>query len=148
MSAPWGIWDMQFPLRSLYSLCVEPVCKGFGVTRTELDILLFLANNPRHDTAAEIAEVRHLAKSHVSTSLKSLEASGYVAKFPGEDDRRMVRLKLTQRADAVVAEGRRCQREFFEIVTGGLSEEDHRRLRGYFSCMEQNIKQYLEVRAK
>lgn len=70
-----------------------------------MDILLFLANNPKYDTAAEVSDIRCLAKSHVSTSLKSLEESGYIAKFSEGSDRRRIHLKLTEKADAVIREG-------------------------------------------
>ena len=46
----------------------------------ELDILLFLANNPSFDTATDIIEVRYLSKSQVSFSIKLLEQWGYLRK--------------------------------------------------------------------
>ena len=44
----------------------------------EYDILMFLHNNPQHNTAAEIVKVRKSTKSHVSISLKNLESKGLV----------------------------------------------------------------------
>lgn len=148
MDLPFSIWDMQQPLRSLYSLCVEPVCRSYGVTRTELDILLFLEGNPCQDTAAEIADQRHLAKSHVSTSIKSLERGGYLVKLAGQCDRRLTHLRLTEKAARVVEEGKRVRGAFLDIVTAGLPPADRDRLHGYIGRMERNIKSYLEDNGK
>lgn len=145
---PKNLLSIQPSLRALYSICMEPVCQRHGVTRTELDILLFLANNPQFDTAAEISSVRLLAKSHVSTSLKSLEQHGYLVKYVKEDDKRLVHLKLAAQADKVVAEGQAHQMAMLRIITAGLDAADQERLRAYTMTMERNIKEYLEVHAK
>ena len=63
---PLNLWELPAPIKALYADCMEPVCHTYHITRMELDILLFLANNPKYDTAAEIIEIRYLAKSHVS----------------------------------------------------------------------------------
>ena len=141
---PSNVWDMQTSLRALYTLCIEPVCQNYDITRTELDILLFLANNPKYDTAAEISDIRHLVRSHVSTSLKSLEAKGYVIKTMEDKDKRRVHLKLTKTADNIIREGQIQQAVFTDIITNGLDEEEQRQFHIYMLRMEQNIKKYLE----
>ena len=37
--------EQQNAVKTLYSEFVSPVCAKYGLTRIELDILLFLANN-------------------------------------------------------------------------------------------------------
>lgn len=145
---PMNMWDIQTSLRSLYTMCVEPVCQNYAITRTELDILLFLANNPKFDTAAEISDIRHLVKSHVSTSLKSLETKGYIVKKMEASDKRRVHLKLTEAGDTVIHEGRKQQSAFADIITAGLDEEERQQFHSYMTRMEQNIKIYLEEHAK
>ena len=49
--------EQQNAVKTLYSEFVSPVCAKYGLTRIELDILLFLANNTRYDTATDIVEV-------------------------------------------------------------------------------------------
>lgn len=58
--------------KKLYAVSLEPVYKQYGLTKMELDIILFLANNPGYDSAKDIIERRLLTKSHVSTTIKSL----------------------------------------------------------------------------
>ncbi len=145
---PAALWDMQSSMRQLYTMCVEPVCQSCGVTRTELDILLFLANNPEYDTAAEISDIRCLAKSHVSTSLKSLEAGGYITKAAEPEDRRKVHLKLTAAAEDVIRAGRNRQSVFADIISEGFSPDEKEQIRSTLERIGRNIKKYLEVHAE
>ena len=142
---PMNIWDIQLPLRSLYSKCIEPVCRRYELTRTEFDILLFLANNPKYDTAAEICEVRYLTKSHVSISLRSLRRNGYIAYSVSEGDKRRIHLKVTEKAVPVVREGRERQADFAEIILYGLNEQERAQFHACIQKIEENIKNYLEA---
>ena len=62
-------------LRKLYCGLFTSMLESWGLTQLEADILLFLANNPEYDTARDIVEVRHLAKSHVSAGIEALAAA-------------------------------------------------------------------------
>ena len=59
-------WDHLFLFKRLYDQTMDPIAQQWDLTRMELDILLFLANAPAYDTAADIVERRRLTKSHVS----------------------------------------------------------------------------------
>lgn len=140
-----NLWEHHFPTKSLYSVCVEPVCRKHGITRTELDILLFLANNPQYDTAAEIVEIRCLAKSHVSTSIKALEQSGFLKKYYLPDNKKTVHLSICREAQPVIDDGRKAQEHFFQVMFAGLSQEEIQLMQTCFSRIQENIKKYLEV---
>ena len=64
----------------LYQDTVLPVCKKYGLTYMEFGVLMFLYNNPQYNTAAQIVSVRHIPKSHVSISVKSLMGKGAAAR--------------------------------------------------------------------
>lgn len=66
-------WDKHKTITSYYELLSSRICDQYGLTRMEYDILMFLHNNPQHNTAAEIVKIRKSTKSHVSTSLKKLK---------------------------------------------------------------------------
>ena len=63
-------------IRKLYCSLFTPLLERRGLTQLEMDILLFLANNPEYDTARDIVEKRHLAKSHVSVGVDALAGRG------------------------------------------------------------------------
>ena len=66
-------WDKHKTITSYYELLSGKVCDQYELTQMEYDIIMFLHNNPHHNTAAEIVRIRKSTKSHVSSSLKKLE---------------------------------------------------------------------------
>ena len=85
-------WDKHKTIISYYELLSGEVCDCYGLTQIEYDILMFLHNNPQHNTAAEIVKIRKSTKSHVSTSLKALENKGFIRKIQSEDNKSILRL--------------------------------------------------------
>lgn len=141
-------WELFSPMKALYSACVEPVCREYGVTRTELDILLFLANNPEYDTAAEIIEIRYLVKSHVSTSIKALEKQGYLKKDYHPDNKKTAHLSICEPAEELIAAGRAAQKRFFGILCEGMSAEETAMMQHFREHMAANIRNYLKENEK
>ncbi len=138
------VWENHQAMKTLYSRCVEEVCLRHGLARTELDILLFLANNPGLDTAAKLIEVRFLCKSHVSLSLKRLEARGLLERSFLPGNRKTVHLRLTEGAQGAVEDGRRAQGAFVRILMKGFSPQEMEALAGYNRRIAGNIQAALK----
>ena len=107
-----------------YSRYLEPVCQQWNLTRNELDVVLFLANNPSLDRAADIVTHRGLAKSHVSLSVSTLEIKGLLRREMDPQDRRTVHLKLCNEAYQVAEAGRKAQQAFVERIHAGITPEE------------------------
>lgn len=107
-----------------YAAMLEPVCRQYDLTRSELDILLFLANNPGYDRAADIVAIRRIAKSHVSLSVGNLEKRGLLSRDFEENDRRTAHLHLTEAARPIVREGQHMQKKFFTGMFAGLTRQE------------------------
>lgn len=107
-------------MRRLYSRMLTPLLERYRLTQLEMDILLFLANNPEHDTARDMVELRHLAKSHVSAGVDSLVRRGLVERFFREGNRKVIHLRLLPAAAEPVAAGREVQRAVRRGPSGGL----------------------------
>ena len=125
-------WESLPLFKRLYQEKLEPVCSEYSLTRMELNILLFLANNPVHDTATGIVEVRHLTKSHVSASVKTLQARGYLQRVFLAGNHKTVHLRLTPAAGPVVEQGRRAQQSFFATLQKGLAPAERAVLKAAF----------------
>ena len=63
-----------------YAMEKRAVMEKYDMTSIEVDVMLFLANNPQFDTAAEIVSIRKIAKSHVSLAVSRLTERGYLEK--------------------------------------------------------------------
>ena len=133
------IWDVMTAMRSLYCAQLEAASRECGLARVELDILLFLANNPQFDTATDIVERRCISKAHVSQSVKSLEQRGYLERRYAGDNRRTIHLRLMERAQAAVDVGRRAQLHCFETFMRGFSTTELEQLRGYLARIAENV---------
>lgn len=117
-------FDILGKSQKAYSRQLEPVCKQWNLPRSEVDVLLFLYNNPQYDRAADIVAHRGMAKSHVSMSVASLADRGLLARLDSSEDRRTVRLRLTPDGEIIAAEARKAQMQFFNLLYEGISQEE------------------------
>lgn len=128
--------------RFLYDSVTEPVCQKHGLSHTELDILLFFANNPEFDTATDVIKKRKLNKSSVSIAVRTLCDKGYVvSEFLGGNHRSQ-HLTVQESADAIVADGRAAQEKFLKILAEGFSPEELDDLKRKMDRVTENIKRY------
>ncbi len=114
-----------------------------GLTQLEVDILLFLANNPAYDTARDIVEKRHLAKSHVSVGVDALAARGMLDRRKREGNRKTIHLCLTAAAAPVVEEGRAVQQQYAGMLLQGFSGEERRELFRLLDKVSENVDRVL-----
>ena len=106
-----------------YSKYQEPVCRQWNLTQKELDILLFLYNNPTYDRAVDIVNLRGITKSHVSISVRSLEEKAFLLCSVHPNDHRTVRLELTDSGRHVAAQARQAQEAFFRALYEGIDPD-------------------------
>ena len=135
----FDFFDILTHARKLYAQTMEDVCAEHALTRNELDILLFLANNPQYDRAADIVAHRGIVKSHVSLSVTALETKGFLVRREDGEDRRTVHLKLTELAQPAVESGRARQQAFFQGIHGSLTPEELAQYRSITKKIYQNI---------
>ncbi len=122
-----------------YAAQLDPLCRSYGLTKTELDVILFLHNNPGLDRAVDIVNVRQIAKSHVSLSVTNLEERGFLYRVYDPADRRTAHLKLTDQALPVAEEGNRIQQVFFNRIFAGISQEELALWRRILEKVSSNI---------
>lgn len=140
------MWEYMNTTTKLYESHLLPVCEKYDLTKAELDIILFLANNPQYDRAVDIIEVRKVAKSHVSVSVKSLLDHEYLKGIYEEDNKRDVHLRLMKKADPIVKAGREAQKQYEKVLMNGIGTEEINIMRTCIEKMMQNAENYYEVR--
>ena len=122
--AAFNYFDVMAAAKKSYSRLLEPVCESWQLTRNELDVMLFLHNNPEFDRAADIVSRRGLAKSHVSLSVTNLEKRELLVRHYDEQDRRIAHLKLTETGAGIAEKARQKQLRFFSTLYEGITEEE------------------------
>ena len=79
--------------------------KALGLQEVHLQVLLYLSLCNRYsNTPIAVTEYLNATKGTVSQSLKVLEAKCYIVKHPDANDKRVVRLTLTNQGEQVVRE--------------------------------------------
>ena len=122
--AQFNYFDTMARAQKGYARLLEPICKKWDLTRNELDVILFLANNPEYDRASDISVHRGMAKSHVSLSVASLEEKGLLRRRGNVHDRRAVHLELTGDAHEIATQGQAAQNGFYSAIFAGLTREE------------------------
>ena len=141
----FNYFDTMARAQKGYARLLEPICKKWDLTRNELDVILFLTNNPDYDRAVDIVNHRGLAKSHVSMSVASLESRGLLERIPDPFDRRTVHLQLTEKAKEVTEVGIRVQKQFMDYLHQGITEEQLELMRMFAERVYDNIRNIEEV---
>ena len=107
-----------------YHIMLTPLCKEAGLPPLALDILLFLANNPEHNTAKDICRMRGHKSGIVSVHVERLVNDGLLERREMPGDRRQTRLICTEQAQALIERGRQVQWQFGRRLLEGIPEED------------------------
>ena len=93
----------------------EAASVQYGLNQLEIDILLFLHNNPDCRTASDICRYRGLAKSNVSAAVERLRARGVLT---------------------VLADIQRCS---LEPLFAGFTAQEQQTLQDYLRRMDANL---------
>lgn len=142
---PFNYFDTMSRAQKGYARLMDPICRKWNLTRNELDVLLFLANNPELDRAVDIVTNRGLSKSHVSLSITNLESRGLLVRTEDAHDRRTVHLSLTKDAREITDAGRMAQKRFFSYLHQGVTQEQIEMMMDFARKVSENIKNIEEV---
>ena len=135
-------------LKRAYDSVFRPVMARHGLTRNEVDVLLFLANNPGRDTARDICTYRKLKPAIVSFHVDKLAREGYLLRQAVPGDRRKCRLVPTEKAVPVIAQGRALQERFSRQLVRGLTAEDAAHFERCLTIIGDNMTAIAEDRRK
>jgi len=145
LMARFNYFDTMAKAQKGYGRLMDPICKKWDLTRNELDVLLFLANNPDFDRAVDIVNNRGMSKSHVSLSITNLERKGLLERHDDPDDRRTVHLRLLPPAQEITLAGQLAQRRFFSYLHQGVSQEQIDLMIDFARKVNDNIRNIEEV---
>ena len=141
----YNYFDIMAKAQKGYTRLLDPICKKWDLTRNELDVMLFLYNNPEFDRAVDIVNNRGLSKSHVSLSISGLESKHLLTREEDPSDRRTVHLHLTQRGKEIAETGRMSQKRFFSYLHQGVTQEQIDMMIDFSRKVAENIKNIEEV---
>ena len=138
--------SMEFfrKLALAYTAVCKPLCQTLKLPQTAFDILLFLANNPAYQTAADIVEVRKIKANLVSVNVDKLVRDGYLTRESMPGDRRKTRLLCTEKAQPVIMQGRQLQSAFLQRLFAHTDQQMQDAFLKTISIMDKNLNELLE----
>ena len=136
--------DFSRKLALAYTAVCKPLCQTLKLPQTAFDILLFLANNPAYQTAADIVEVRKIKANLVSVNVDKLVRDGYLTREPMPGDRRKTRLLCTEKAQPVIMQGRQLQSAFLQRLFAHTDQQMQDAFLKTISIMDKNLNELLE----
>lgn len=132
-------WDNVLLFKGAYDQALDPVAQRWSLTRMELDLLLFLANNPAHNTAAEAVRLRQWTKSHVSAAVHALQDKGLLSVQHPEGNRKTLLLTPLSAARDAIRDGQKAQRTLFQSMRQGFTPEEEQVLESIAEKIARNI---------
>lgn len=130
--------------KKYYSAQFAGAAAAYGLNQLEIDILLFLHNNPELCTASDICRYRGLAKSNVSAAVERLRSRGVLEVLPAPDNRRQRILRFTGAARPMAEALAEIQRRTLEPLFDGFTAAEQQALQEYLCRMDANIHRQLK----
>ncbi|MCH1981447.1 MarR family transcriptional regulator [Ruminococcus sp. OA3] len=140
----WNIIMYANRFKRMYSLAFQPLSEKYRLNQLEIDILLFLHNNPEYNTARDIVEKRGFAKSNVSNAIEALRKKGYLVSELDTKIRKIHRLYLKQEVLARIEELAEWQEYLFAEMMKGFTKKEYEQLRSFMERIDGNVEKLLE----
>ena len=101
---------------------LRSMAEEIGVPLKILELVMVIAAG-EIDTAGEIADKFGVSRSLLSKNVEEAVRAGYIETAQDEKDRRVVRLRLTQRAQEAAGRCRGIRKDFYGSVCAGIDGE-------------------------
>ena len=129
--------------KKFYTSQFDDAAARYGLNQLEIDVLLFLHNNPDCRTASDICRYRGLAKSNVSKAVEHLRGMGLLTVSPAADNRRQRMLGFTDAAAPLVQELYAIQQAATAAVTADLTQAEWQAMQDYIARMDVTLRRRL-----
>ena len=127
-------------IKSYHDKKCDELASKYGLTNLEVNILIFLDNNPAHNTAKEICLVSNLSKSSVSEAVDSLTKKGFIRGEQDKSDRRYIHLIIENRASSLLKDSNNMREELQSILLKGFSKDELAKVDEFFNRIIENAK--------
>lgn len=116
--------------------------EGYGLTPSEIDILMFLFNNAPLDTAKDISKYKGISKALVCRSVDSLSKRGLITTVVDKKDRRIIHLLLNDNACEIVDKLKMSKDIFSNKIVEGIKDEDMKVFTKVINNMLANVNSF------
>lgn len=111
-------------IREAYSNYLSLAFEDGSFSPNEINILIFLYNNPNINTSKELTLTLGVSKGLISRSVESLISKGLLIKEKDVDDRRSELLKLSEKAKPLIVRMEKSKDAFAQSVIKDIDVKD------------------------
>ena len=118
------LWNFVAQVKDAYDVHRRRIMEKFNLSAIEVDVLVFLVNNPQLNTASQIVKLRKMSKSHVSKAVRGLLGKRYLKSVSDPNDRKKILLYPADGAREAIAFSMKEQAAFAHNIAGSISPEE------------------------
>ncbi|MBE6772074.1 MAG: winged helix-turn-helix transcriptional regulator [Ruminococcaceae bacterium] len=139
-------------MNNLYRETVHKLCKvsllhryrisvalsGLKIYRGQPEILEYLSKNG-DCSQKELADSLGVSPASIATSLKRMSKENFIERTPDKNDRRINRLRITEKGEKIRLEGRKNCDKVDKIMFSGFSDEEINSFSAMLSKICENL---------
>ncbi len=126
--------------REGYDHAIEQCAKKLGISKQEVDVLLFLEYHESCDRACDMVEDRGFSKAYVSKAISRLIEKGLVSVETDKKDRRYQHVILNEESKKIISDMKCIEQEASQKLMEGVSKEELKNFMNVIEKMVSNIK--------
>lgn len=127
-------------LNHLHRATVENSMEKLGLHRSQHIMLICIMHKGPFVTQKEIAAALEISPAAVTSTVKKLEADGYVKRTTDGDDGRCNKIGITEKGKKVLEMSRLGFAEIDTAMFEGFSDEEIEQFKEYVARMKDNLK--------
>lgn len=116
--------EIGFKLIKLHDAFCAPLAKKYGLNLSTLTVIIFIADHPDMNTARDMCKKHGMKSAIVSVSIENAIKKGFLIRENDKNDRRIQRLKTTEKAQPMINEFYCLHEEFEHLVLSRLTEDE------------------------
>ena len=132
----------------LRSIVLWELGEKYKLTQNEVEVLIFLYNNPELNTSKDIVKYRWTSKSLVCKSVRSLLDNEYLDPAADYDDGRVMRLIMPEKTREIAKDLAEKEKEFYDLVFAGITDTEMAAIRGFAERIDVNLDEFLKKTKK
>lgn len=132
----------------LRSIVLWELGEKYKLTQNEVEVLIFLYNNPDLNTSKDIVKYRWTSKSLVCKSVRSLLDNEYLDPAADYDDGRVMRLIMPEKTREIAKDLAEKEKEFYDLIFAGITDKEMAAIRGFAERLDVNLDEFLKKTKK
>ncbi len=118
------LMDFAFLQRKWFETHFKVLSKKYGISLTELSVCLILHLNSKVQSARDVEKYTELKRGIISVCVEHLSCKKFLRQEPVENDRRMKKLVLAQKAYPMLEEASVIIQNYIESVFCSVKKEE------------------------